>query len=79
MSDEEVVSERHSAAENLDNSSEEEFLRRVREYNIYDPAVQEVDLGPWFNRVREQCPVARGEVPAPYWIVSRYEDVHHIL
>jgi cytochrome P450 len=79
MSDEVGLGHSHPAAVNLDSSSEAEFRQRVAEYNIYDPAVQEVDLGPWFNRVREECPVARGEVPAPYWIVSRYEDVHYIL
>jgi cytochrome P450 len=69
----------HPAAENLDDAPEEEFLRRVREYNLFAPEVQNVDLGPFMNRVREECPVAKGEVPLPYWIVSRYEDVHYIL
>jgi cytochrome P450 len=69
----------HPDAQNLDTSSDDDFRRRLAEYNIYDPAVQEVDLGPWFNRVREECPIARGVLPAPYWIVSRYEDVHYVL
>jgi cytochrome P450 len=69
----------HPAAENLDTSPEEEFRKRVREYNTFAPEVQNVDLGPFMNRMREQCPVAKGEVPTPYWIVSRYDDVHYML
>jgi cytochrome P450 len=70
---------RHPDATNIDTTPEEEFLARVRDYNIYAPEVQDVDLGPFFNRIREQCPVARGELPAPYWIVSRYEDVRYVF
>ncbi len=66
-------------ATNLDDAPDDEFLQRLTEYDIYAPAVQEADLGPFFNRVREECPVARGERPAPYWIVSRYEDVRYVL
>lgn len=74
-----AASDVHPAAENLDDSPEEEFLERVRLYNTFAPEVQDADLGPFFNRVREECPVAKGEDPIPYWIVSRYEDVNNIL
>jgi cytochrome P450 len=73
------VSDVHPAAENLDTSPEEEFRRRVSEYNTFAPEVQNADLGPFMNRMREECPVAKGEVPVPFWMVSRYEDVHYVL
>lgn len=73
------TSDVHPAAENLDDSPEDVFLERVRTYNTFAPEVQNVDLGPFMNRVREECPVARGEDPIDFWMVSRYEDVNYIL
>jgi hypothetical protein len=59
------LAEAHPDARNLDNSPVEEFHQRLREYNIHAQEVQDADLAPSFNRVREECPVARGEVPTP--------------
>lgn len=47
---------------------------RIREYSLYQPWLQE-DPVPYWNEMREQCPVARSEEVGGFWIFTRYEDI----
>jgi cytochrome P450 len=74
-----MVGDVHPSATNLDQCPAEEFRQRVLHYDILDPEDQEKDFFPFFNRLREEFPIARAEGPRPYWLVSRYEDVRYVL
>ncbi|HKE77002.1 MAG TPA: cytochrome P450 [Acidimicrobiales bacterium] len=53
----------------------DELLAR---FDLFDPALHEVDLWSFFDWMREQRPVARTSALGGVWIVSRYEDVLHV-
>lgn len=45
------------------------------EFELRDPAVAQ-DPGPFYARLREQCPVAHTDEYDGFWMLSRYDDVH---
>jgi cytochrome P450 len=55
-----------------------ELSDRIAGFDIFDPDLQE-DPFPFYNEIREQCPLGRAETYGGYWIVSRYEDVEEVL
>jgi len=55
-----------------------DFEERLARFDLFDPELQEADLWPFFDWIREHHPVARTSALGGVWIVSRYDDVLHV-
>jgi cytochrome P450 len=60
------------------NVSGDSLSERVARFDIFDPDLQD-DPFPFYNEIREKCPLAHADTYGGYWIVSRYEDVEAVL
>lgn len=47
---------------------------RIRCYSLYQPWLQE-DPVPYWNEMRDRCPVAHSDQAGGFWILTRYEDI----
>ncbi len=59
--------------------SNEELAERLRRFDLYDERYQDEDPLPFYDEVRERCPVARAETYGEFWILSRHEDIEAVL
>ncbi|MBV9661852.1 MAG: cytochrome P450 [Acidimicrobiales bacterium] len=58
--------------------AEADYEERLARFDLFDPDLQEADLWPFFDWIRENRPIARTSALEGVWIVSRYEDVLHV-
>jgi cytochrome P450 len=59
-------------------ANDDAVSERVARFDIFDPDLQD-DPFPFYNELREKCPLGRAETYGGYWIVSRYDDVERVL
>jgi cytochrome P450 len=55
-----------------------DLLEWVRTLHPSSPDLQD-DPHPYYARLRAQCPVARSEVGAGFWVLSKYADIDYVL
>ena len=55
-----------------------DLAKWIAAFDIFDRALQE-DPFPFYNEIRERCPLGWADTYGGYWIVSRYEDVEEVL